>query len=236
MNIAMIARCERTGKLGICLASTALAAGAHLYGSIRPNVGGILIDAKAAKRINRLATNLLAQGHNADYVLEAVKSNADNTPAYIVVIDRESSVAIHVEQEFLSTHLISDGDGYAIIYERGGNAKDLATMVNAFDSTPDLEFDERLLRVLEEGVAEPLTTESSPSLSSAALLVYGTRDYSETDLRVDLHDEPVKELRRIYSDFKPTAAYYEERAKNPSKAVNAVEFAGVLLAQRETNK
>jgi hypothetical protein len=44
----------------------------------------------------------------------------------------------------------------------------------------------------------------------------------------------VDELRRIYIDYKPSIAYYEERARSPRNAIPAMEFADMLKKQQET--
>ena len=46
---------------------------------------------------------------------------------------------------------------------------------------------------------------------SAAILVYGAKTFAEVDLRVDLHREPVGELRRIYDEYKLAIPYYNLR-------------------------
>ena len=51
--------------------------------------------------------------------------------------------------------------------------------------------------------------------TSAGLLVYGSETYSRLDLRVDVSDEPVAELRRIFDWYEPLIPYYEERGRNP---------------------
>jgi uncharacterized Ntn-hydrolase superfamily protein len=60
--------------------------------------------------------------------------------------------------------------------------------------------------------------------------VWGNRSHNEIDLRVDLHDRAIDELKRIYVDYKPSIAYYEERARNPRNAIPAMEFAERLKA------
>lgn len=236
MNFAIIARCDHTGEIGIGLISTSMAAGAHLDAAIRPHAGGILIQGSPSNRLNRLATNLLAQGHSARYVLQAVTSNDDDSDLrHIVIIDRESTLAIHHGIACEPACDIKAGPHYAVICEKSDGA-DASTISSAFESTQGRDFDDRLLRTLEAGVTKMPSQPAGPQSRSGALLVWGRRDYSDIDLRVDLHDDPINELRRIYSDFKPTAAYYEERARNPAQAVNALEFAGVLSAQREKKK
>lgn len=48
---------------------------------------------------------------------------------------------------------------------------------------------------------------------SVAVIVWGKNDYSDLDLRVDLQDGAIAALRSMYADYKPTAEYYEERAR-----------------------
>ena len=43
----------------------------------------------------------------------------------------------------------------------------------------------------------------------------------------------IDELRRIYVDYKPTIAYYEERARSPRNAIPAMEFADMLKKQQQ---
>ncbi len=64
------------------------------------------------------------------------------------------------------------------------------------------------------------------------MIVYGIQDYSDWDLRVDEHEKAIDELRRVHEEYKPNAAYYIERARNPDNAIPAMEFADMLAAQR----
>ena len=67
---------------------------------------------------------------------------------------------------------------------------------------------------------------------SAALVVWGNRTHNEIDLRTDLHADAIAEVRRIHADYKPTIAYYDERARNPRNAITGVEFAERLKQQQ----
>jgi uncharacterized Ntn-hydrolase superfamily protein len=42
-------------------------------------------------------------------------------------------------------------------------------------------------------------------------LVYEDKEFARVDLRVDAHDEPVGELRRVFDFFKPAIDYYAHR-------------------------
>jgi uncharacterized Ntn-hydrolase superfamily protein len=104
----------------------------------------------------------------------------------------------------------------------------------AFEEQTKDDLDLRLLTALEAGHA---AWTAGPArglpLRSAALVAWGRRDYSDIEVRVDLHAEPVKELRRVYAEMKPSVEYYEQRARNPGKAMHHLEFAGLLKAQQK---
>jgi len=76
----------------------------------------------------------------------------------------------------------------------------------------ELAIEERLLRAIEAGRDAGGQEEGQ---TSAGMLVFGGETYSRCDLRVDIAEEPIAELRRIYDWYKPLIPYYEERARNP---------------------
>jgi hypothetical protein len=43
----------------------------------------------------------------------------------------------------------------------------------------------------------------------------------------------IAQLRRIYVDYRPTAEYYEERARHPRNAIPAMEFADMLKSRQK---
>ena len=63
---------------------------------------------------------------------------------------------------------------------------------------------------------------------SAALLVYSRDPYPDIDLRVDLHEKAVDELRRIYVEYKQYEGYYRERGEHPRGAPSQEAFIATL--------
>ena len=53
-------------------------------------------------------------------------------------------------------------------------------------------------------------------------------DFPEIDVRVDLHDKTVAELRRILEEFKRCRDYYNARNANPAAAIPEEEFVAGL--------
>ena len=63
MTFSIIARCPRTGQLGLAAASYSVAIGLYSDNAIRENTGVTLTQGFPNPRNNRLAIHLLAQGH-----------------------------------------------------------------------------------------------------------------------------------------------------------------------------
>jgi uncharacterized Ntn-hydrolase superfamily protein len=233
MSYSIIARCARSGQIGIGLASVSLAAGTGLDAAVRPNVGAILVQGARSFRLNRLATNLLAQGHGPAYVMRQIETtDPDFDLRQVAIVDRESTLATHCGTAVRPWSGIRSGSGYAVLCEEMADERVAGAMVKAFEAVPDDELDNRLLCALEAGSAAAGGKSGLP-IRSAALVNWGRREYSDLEVRVDMHEEPVKELRRVYADMKPSVEYYEQRARNPSKAMHHREFAGLLKAQQK---
>ena len=100
------------------------------------------------------------------------------------------------------------GSGYVAL-ATGPSAQDIvARLADTFESHAGAELEERLIVALES------VRDRGTNVRSVALIVFGNHDYSDTDLRVDLHDDPIAELRRVYDWYKPMIPYYDERARN----------------------
>jgi uncharacterized Ntn-hydrolase superfamily protein len=228
VNHSIIARCAHTGRIGIAMASERLAGGIALEAAIRRGVGGILAQGTPNPRLNRLATNLLTQGWAPAVVLKHLQAaDAELASRQVAIVDREMLVAVS-SPPASAQHVSREGTGFAVLASGSGCAAVADAMADSFRGDPAADLDDRLLAALEAGdrVAQ------GGARRSAAIVMWGIRDYSELDLRVDLHPQPVRELRRVFDDFKPTAEFYEARARNPRMTMNAREFAGMLEQRR----
>jgi uncharacterized Ntn-hydrolase superfamily protein len=84
----------------------------------------------------------------------------------------------------------------------------LEAMERAVTAHPDEDLEERLLRGIEAGRD---AGGQHGGQQSAALLVYADRSFAHVDLRVDVHPEPVGELRRVFDAYRPAIPYYNLR-------------------------
>jgi uncharacterized Ntn-hydrolase superfamily protein len=88
-------------------------------------------------------------------------------------------------------------------------------MRKAFEESEDEPLAERLLGALEAG--EAAGGERLP-VRSAALLVVGDQLFPLIDLRVDLSDQALSDLRRTWAAYRPLVGEFLMRALDPGNA------------------
>jgi uncharacterized Ntn-hydrolase superfamily protein len=157
----------------------------------------------------------------------------------IAIVDREGVALAHTGSNVPGSKGQRVGNGVAVIGSGLATDEVLDAMVARYEASGPLEFDERLLTALEAGRdAGGLRGAKGPLPERAvAVVVWYKQDYSELDLRVDLkEDGAIAALRAMYADYKPTAEYYEERARHPRNAVPAMEFADMLRKKQQEAK
>lgn len=236
MTYSIVARCSRTGQLGIGVASYSMAIGWHCDGAVRANTGVALTLGFPNPRNNYLAINLLAEGHTAGHALrELISDDRNSDYRQIAIVDRSDKAAAHSGAHLRKWAGHRIGNGYIAFGDGLAGPQVPDAMAAAFEATSQLGLDEQLLAALEAGRDAGGLAGAKGRLPerSAAMIVWGNRTHNEVDMRVDLHDRAISELRRIYADYKPTIAYYDERARNPRNAITGVEFADRLKNQRQ---
>ena len=240
MSYSIVARCGKSGRLGIGIASYTMALGACCDGAVRPNVGAALTQDIPLQRNNRLAINALVQGATPTLALALLRENDEHFEhRQIAIVDREGVALAHTGSNVPGSKGQRVGGGFAVIGSGLATDEVLDAMVARYEASGSLEFDERLLTALEAGRdAGGLRGAKGPLPERAvAVVVWYKQDYSELDLRVDLkEDGAIAALRAMYADYKPTAEYYEERARHPRNAVPAMEFADMLRKKQQEAK
>ena len=213
MTFTAMARCPETGKLGIATATRSLAVGVRVP-HIAANSGAVAIMAIADVRLGDTALKLLGMGYKAPGVIDGLVS-ADPHCEYrqLGVIDADGYAAArtgannrdwaghHIRDNFIALGNVLIGEHVLDAIEEG------------YYRSPDATFEERLMQALEAGRD---AGGQHGGQNSAALLTYADRKYARADLRVDLHEEPVGELRRIWDRYASAVDYYWQRQVDPT--------------------
>ncbi len=230
MTYTILARCPRTGRLGLGVATYSISVGLYCNG-VRSRTGVTISQAFVNQGNNTLALGLLSQGFSADYVLQALRANdPDADYRQIGLIDREGRAVAHTGPKTRKWSGHEIGDGYISTGNVLAGPEVVEAIAKGFESEPDADLERRLLRALEYGrdAGGQMGDSGHVTERSAALIVFSDYDYPDIDLRVDLHDKAVDELRRIFEVYDPYRGYYRDRGRNPRTAMPQEQFVAGL--------
>lgn len=212
-TFSIIAIDPATGELGVGVQSRAFGAGAAVPYA-KPGVGAVATQASANRQYGPKAIALLEQGLTVE---EVVKRITDEDPGrdtrQVAVIDARGRSAVYTGKRVIDRNsdpkdLVHYG-GYAghatgSNYSVQGNTLASVEVVNAMASAYEQgkgSLAERLMDALDAGQAKGGDTRG---MQSAGILVVrplqpGSNSTVEriVDIRVDDHEEPFKELRRL---------------------------------------
>jgi uncharacterized Ntn-hydrolase superfamily protein len=207
-TFTIIGRCAVTQKLGLATATRSLAVGARVP-HVRARVGAVAIMAIADARLGHTALRLLEAGYKAPAVVdELVRADPYAEYRQLGVVDADGFASARTGQhnrDWAGHHV---GDGCIALGNVLRGEHVLAAMEAAYQRDAGEALEERLLRGLEAGRD---AGGQHGGQRSAALLVYDDRPFAHVDLRVDVHAEPVGELRRVFDVYRPCIPYYNLR-------------------------
>jgi uncharacterized Ntn-hydrolase superfamily protein len=215
VTFSIVGRCARTGAFGVAISSSSPAVAARCA-HVRPGTGAAASQNVTDPRLGPALLDRLAAGASADTAVEQVASTAEHRDyRQLSCVDGQGRAAVWSGSHALGRNGHLTGPGAAVAGNLLASDAVLATMLTAFTDHPALDLPERLLGALEAGTAAG--GEEGP-MRSAGLLVVSDAAWPTTDLRVDWHDEPVAELRRLWQVWAPQARDYVTRALDPTAA------------------
>lgn len=211
MTYTVVARCARTKRLGVALATRPPAVG-NRCPVVRPRLGAAAVQLIADPRQTMLAGRLLDLGYSARRVVDELKASDPHIALrQIGVVDSYGgTAAFSGPTDGHSGHI--EGDNFVAMGNTVVSAAVVESMAASMAGSADDELPDRLMAAIEAGTAAGGQAEGQ---FSGAVLVYGDEPFAEVDLRVDYHDDAVAELRRIYDWYRPLIPYYVERSYNP---------------------
>lgn len=198
MTFSIVARCPRTGALGVATSSRALAAGGGVP-YCRAGVGAIASQSFSNPYLGIDGLALLEQGLPAERTLERViETDAGRDLRQLAIVDKNGRVAAYTGERCIdwAGHVL--GGGYVCLGNILVGEDVVKAMAVAFERSVEEELPERLIRALEAGQD---AGGDRRGRQSAGIHVVQTEEYPYCDLRVDDHPEPVAELRRVLTIF-----------------------------------
>ena len=197
-----IAACDlEAGQWGVATQSKFLAVGSVVPWA-EPKVGAIATQAYANPRYGSDGLKLLHDGLSAEEVVERLTSaDEGRDQRQLGVVDREGRSASFTGAECLEWAGGRTGPCYAAQGNILVSAETVDAIAERFEATSGRPLAERLLDCMD--AAQAAGGDRRGQQSSALLVVerdggYAGLSDSVVDLRVDEHERPLQELRRIY--------------------------------------
>jgi uncharacterized Ntn-hydrolase superfamily protein len=199
---SIVARDEKTGELGVAVQSHWFGVGTVVSWA-KPGVGAVATQAMANISLGPKMLDLLAKGMSPQEAMEKLLGE-DQGASYrqLAAVDQYGNSAVHTGDNCIQYAGHLSGKNYSV--QANMMLKDgvIAAMDKAWHASSGQTLAERMLQVLEaaEGAGGDIRGRQSASL----LVVRGipTPNVWEErliDLRVDDHEEPLIELRRLYN-------------------------------------
>jgi len=199
MTFSIVARCPKTLALGVAV-STAVPAVGSVVPHVEVGVGAIATQAQTNVFYGIEGLKLLREGLSPQAALETMlQKDIDREKRQVMIIDAQGRTAAFTGKENVEWNGHIVGKNCVAAGNMLVGSRVIKAMVETFEATKG-RLSERLLKALEAGQE---AGGDKRGRMSAALLVAGKHWKSETrpflDLRVDVHHDPVSELRRIYT-------------------------------------
>lgn len=215
MTFSISARCPKTGMMGIAISSSSPAVAARCAHA-RAGAGVVATQNITDPSLGPKGLDLMAQGLDAEQALEALLKGYDTAPwRQVVLLDAQGRTAIHSGEHTLGTHAVAQGKDCAAAGNLLANAFVPKRMVAAFEEAEG-HLGDRLLVAMQAALAAG--GEAGP-VHSAGLYLVRNVSWPIADLRVDWAEEdPIGELGKLWSIYKPQLEDYVTRAINPTAA------------------
>lgn len=212
MTFTIVGRCKRTGQRGVAMATSSPAVGNRC--AFVSHAGAVGFQAVAEPRLGALTLKLIEQGYHPQGAINEVTEN-DPWPGkrQIGIVDTDGRTAAFTGDENIPWCGHIAGVNFVAMGNVLAGPEVVEAIAEGFHDNEDDILEERLIRAIEAGRDAGGQPEGQ---ISASILTFGHQIQSRCDLRVDICEEPVKELRRIFDWYKPLLPYFEERMGNPN--------------------
>src|SRR4051794_38804629 len=194
MTWSIIARDSSTGRFGIAVATRFFAVGARVP-HIAAGIGAVATQALVNPYYGIDGLTLLRAGKSPQQTIDLLKAGDSGHGARQVhVMDAAGRIAAYTGGECLEWCGHIEGEGFSVAGNMLTGAGVVEDTAATFAANPKLLFAQRLIAAMRAGEAAGGDRRGK---QSAALLIHGSEEWSELDLRVDDHADPLGELERL---------------------------------------
>ena len=194
MTWSIIARDPLTGQIGIAVATKFFAVGARVP-HVAPGIGGVATQALINPYYGIDGVKLLRDGRSPQDVIATLIAGDDGRESrQLHVMDASGRISAHTGRECVDWCGHVEGNGFSVAGNMLAGAAVLDDTAKSYVMGERLPFAQRLIAALKAGEA---AGGDKRGKQSAALLIHGSEEWSDLDLRVDDHGDPLAELARL---------------------------------------
>jgi uncharacterized Ntn-hydrolase superfamily protein len=194
MTWSIIARDERTGRVGIIVATRFFAVGA-LVPHIETGAGAVATQAFINPHFGPKGLHLLGAGHSAEQTVDQlIHEDEGRHNRQLHVMDRAGRFAAYTGAACIDWCGHQLRESFSVAGNMLAGPAVLAETIRTYEAGAALPFARRLIAAMLAGEA---AGGDKRGKQSAALLIHDGESYPLCDLRVDDHADPLAELARL---------------------------------------
>ncbi|HEY1931989.1 MAG TPA: DUF1028 domain-containing protein [Acetobacteraceae bacterium] len=208
-----------TGAFAVAVATKAFAVGASCP-FVRAGVGAVSTQSFTNRYLAPAILDAMARGLPPDSAIEsALAGDAGAGIRQVHAVDRHSRTAAWTGQNCVEWCGSVAASGVSVAGNMLAGEPTVAASLEAWTARSDLPVPERLMQAMEAGDA---AGGDRRGRQSAAVKLVTTEDFADLDLRVDDHEQPLAELRRLLDIWR------RERAPGLAAAPRKADPAGFI--------
>jgi uncharacterized Ntn-hydrolase superfamily protein len=194
MTWSIIAKDNVTGQIGIAVATKFFAVGARVP-HIAPAIGAIATQALVNPYYGIDGVRLLREGRTPRDIVETlIATDAGHASRQLHIMNAKGEIAAYTGKDCVDWCGHLEGDGFSIAGNMLAGGQVLDDTAKTYLANTGMPFARRLIAAMRAGEA---AGGDKRGRQSAALLIHGEEEWSDLDLRVDDHTDPLTELERL---------------------------------------
>jgi uncharacterized Ntn-hydrolase superfamily protein len=202
------------GEFGIAIASRFFAVG-MLCPHTRSGVGAVATQALVNPHYGPKGLDLLGNGFSPSSVMEKLLNEDEGrNHRQVHLIDSKGRIAVHTGSACIDWCGHLAGEGFSVAGNMLAGPEVVQASFKKYQEEKNLPFPERLISALHAGEA---AGGDKRGKQAAALRIHTTEEYPSLEIRVDDHEDPIVELKRLYRKslerFQPFATCLPSRAR-----------------------
>ena len=194
MTWSLLAR-ESNGTLGVAIASRFFAVGSLCVHTQR-GVGALSTQALMNPLLGPLGMKLMQSGKAMQQVMpDFLQTVAGSEQRQVHLLPMQGEAVAHTGKACIDWCGHVSGQDFSIAGNMLAGPQVLAETAKVFQATQGMPLAERLILAMQAGED---AGGDKRGKQSAALRIHADEDYLQLDLRVDDHEDPLLELKRLY--------------------------------------